>query len=368
MLVLSSCPLFKSLSQGELERLRAVADVRPAAAGEVIFKEGDVGDGLYVVAEGRVQISVLIGETEPQVLFQMGPGEVFGEMAVLESKPRSAAAIAKTEAVVYFLPRGVMVEMLEASPQISLALVRVISNRLREANRQYIREVLQTERLALVGRFARSIVHDLKNPLHIIGLTAELIGMPECRPESRREGQARIGKQVDRISEMVNEILEFTQGANTAFVPAPMSYRLFLQNLLEEMSPELALRSCRIEMPEPPPEVRMMLVPKRLRRVFYNLFHNATDAMPQGGDIQLRFRREGDFLITEIEDAGSGIPPEMSAELFAAFATFGKAHGTGLGLSIAKKIVKDHGGTIGARNLPGRGALFYFALPIQPPA
>jgi signal transduction histidine kinase len=88
--------------------------------------------------------------------------------------------------------------------------------------------------------------------------------------------------------------------------------------------------------------------------------------MPAGGPIRLRFRSEGMHVLTEVEDAGPGIAPEIAGHLFDAFATFGKAHGTGLGLSISKKIVEDHRGKISARNEPGRGAVFSFTLPIHP--
>jgi signal transduction histidine kinase len=68
--------------------------------------------------------------------------------------------------------------------------------------------------------------------------------------------------------------------------------------------------------------------------------------------------------VTEIEDTGSGIAPEIAGQLFEAFATHGKAHGTGLGLSICKKIVEDHGGWIRSGNAPTRGAIFSFGLPL----
>jgi signal transduction histidine kinase len=98
--------------------------------------------------------------------------------------------------------------------------------------------------------------------------------------------------------------------------------------------------------------------------VFYNLIHNATDAMPGGGKILVRFSVTGREVTTEIEDSGPGIAPEIANKLFDAFATFGKAHGTGLGLSICKKILEDHRGRISARNEPGRGAVFTFVLPV----
>ena len=95
------------------------------------------------------------------------------------------------------------------------------------------------------------------------------------------------------------------------------------------------------------------------------LTRRSTDAMPSGGKILLRFRLEQNEVVTEIEDSGQGIAPEIADHLFDAFATFGKAHGTGLGLSICKKIVEDHHGRISARNEPGRGAVFSFVLPVH---
>jgi two-component system sensor kinase FixL len=69
-------------------------------------------------------------------------------------------------------------------------------------------------------------------------------------------------------------------------------------------------------------------------------------------------------VVTELEDNGKGIAPQMLDRLFQAFATHGKANGTGLGLSICKKIVQDHRGRISGRNVPGGGALFSFSIPI----
>ena len=364
MVALEASKLFRQLSPPELSALRWLAKEKTFGAGREIFKEGDKGDGIYVVKDGLVEVSAAVGRSVRHVFARIGPGDVFGEMAVLDYKPRSASAVAAKDSTVYFIPRDEILSLLERSPVLAMALLREISDRLREFNRQYIRETLQAERLAILGRFARSIVHDLKNPLNNIGLSAEIAAMERTSPQARAQAVARIGKQVERISDMIGEILEFTQGEHSDFVLAPANYGAFVLQLVEELRPEIALKAATLEVDGPLPQTHLLLNPKRLRRVFYNLLHNATDAMDRGGRVILRVRSGEREVVTEIEDSGPGVAPEIAGQLFEPFATHGKAHGTGLGLSICKRIIEDHQGWISARNGPEGGAIFSFALPL----
>lgn len=365
MLTLEQSKVFGKLRPEELKALSGIAQERSFPSGQEIFKEGDAGDGLYLVKSGLVEISGLLTDKARHLFLQAGPGEMFGEMAVIEDKPRSASAVARQSTTAWFFSRPDMLTLVETSPALSLVLLREISSRLREFDRQYLREVLQTERLAIIGRFARSIVHDLKNPLNIIGLTAEIAGAENASMQTRQQAQARIRKQVDRISDMIGEILDFTQGSQSTFVLVSSEYSQFVERLLEELRAEVALKSVSIELDGAVPPVKVLLDPKRLRRVFHNLIHNATDAMPRGGRVFVRARLDSKEVVTEIQDTGSGIAPEIADDLFEAFTTYGKAHGTGLGLSICKKIILDHNGSIFARNAPTGGAIFSFALPIS---
>ena len=364
MVSLENSKIFSQLKPAELAELRGMAVERTLGAGQEIFKEGDAGDGVYVVKDGVVEISVAVGQSGRQVFSTVEPGDIFGEMAVIEDKPRSASAAARKGATVYFISRANMLKLVDSSPSLAQALLREISHRLREFNRQYLREVLQAERLAVVGRFARSIVHDLKNPLNIIGLSAEVAGGNHGSPEMRQRAILDIRQQVERISDLISEILEFTQGPSPDLVLPPMDYSLFVDQVVEGLRPEVAIRAATLELENRPPEVELFLNPKRLSRVFQNLVYNATEAMPAGGRIILRFQGGPDEIVTEIEDTGPGIAPEIAGQLFEPFATYGKANGTGLGLSISKRIIEDHKGRIAVRSEPGRGAIFLFALPV----
>jgi signal transduction histidine kinase len=364
MATLETCTLFRNLNPAEISALRQIARDRKFTAGQEIFKERDPGDGVYVVASGLVEISVRVANDQNRVLTQVEPGGLFGEMAVLELKPRSATARAAQDSVVYFIPRDELLLMVRRSPALALELLREISQRLREFNQRYLQETLQTERLAVVGRFARSIVHDLKNPLNIIGLSAEMAALEKATPQARKEAAANIRGQVERVSDLISEILLFTQGTRPNYVMGLSDYTAFVERVLTDIRSEVERRGVQLESGAPPALVRLAFDGKRLRRVFENLIFNAVEAMPDGGKILLRFRVVKDELITEIEDMGPGIAPEIAGQLFEAFISHGKAHGTGLGLSICKRIVEDHQGRIWAQNKADRGAIFAFALPL----
>jgi signal transduction histidine kinase len=367
VVTLENSRLFAQLSPDELKTLHQLAREQEFSPGQEIFRERSPGDALYVLKDGMVEICISVGGSR-QVLSEIAPGDFFGEMAVLEDKGRSASAVAKVASTVYMLPSAGILQLVERSPALALALLREISNRLREFNEQYLREMLQAERLAIIGRFARSIVHDLKNPLNIIGLTAEIVGMSQMPDEGRQEAVTTIRSQIDRISELVGDIIEFTQGTPVAHVLPASNYAEFVNLLLHELKADAALKNVTLELVTPPPSLPVVIHPKRLRRLFHNLTQNATEAMTDGGKLLLRFEVKPDEIVTEFQDTGPGIPAEITGRLFQAFVTHGKSHGTGLGLSICKRIVEDHRGWITARNRPGGGAIFAFGLPRAPEA
>ncbi len=360
-MTLETIPLLRHLNRAELQALRVIAQERRFAAGEEIFREGAPGDGVYFVKSGLVEISG--GAGERRVFSRLGPGEFFGEMAVIELQPRSAAASAAENTEVYFLPRGEMLAFIQHSPALAFALLQQISHRLREFNQLHVREILEAERLAVIGNFARGIIHDLKNPLSIINLTSEMLANPGLNPATRAQLPARIQRQVVRINDLVTDILAFTENRKRAN-SKPGDLRKFVLDLVAELQGELAEKSIGLVLENEPPAGLIPFDARQLGRVFHNLIHNAVDFLGDGGKIFLRFKTAPGEIVVEVEDTGPGIAPEIADKLFQPFATHGKTHGTGLGLTICKKIIEDHGGKIFARNEPGHGAIFHFTLPL----
>lgn len=361
MTTLETIPLFRHLNRAELQALRLIVQERRFAAGQEIFREGSPGDGVYFVKSGLVEISA--GTDARRVFSRLGPGEIFGEMAVIELLPRSATASAAPATEVYFLPRGEMLTFIQHSPALAFALLQQVSHRLREFNHLHLREILEAERLAVIGKFARGIIHDLKNPLNIISLTAEVFASPSLTPEARAQLPGRIQRQVVRINDLVTDILGYTEGRRNADIRLN-DFRAFVQELAAELETDIAAKSIRLVLENEPPTGLVPFDPRQLGRVFHNLVSNAKDFTDEGGAIFLRFKTGAGELLVEVEDTGPGIAPEIADKLFQPFATHGKDHGTGLGLSICKKIIADHGGKIFTRSEPGHGAIFGFTLPL----
>ena len=235
MVALESVNLFRSLAPDELRALCAITQERRFPAGGEIFREGDPGDGVYVVSDGLVEISGVVSAAAHRVFSQLGPGEIFGEMAVIEDRPRSATVTALKDTSVYFIPRDEMLALLQRSPALAFNGLQEISRRLREFNQLHLREVVQAERLAVVGTFARSIIHDLKTPLTIIGLSAEIGCSPAALPEKRAHAQECIRKQILRINDLVGDVLEFTRNRQSDAALTPVVFSDFINELLPDL-------------------------------------------------------------------------------------------------------------------------------------
>lgn len=363
MTALESCRLFEGLPGADRQRLAAAARTVRVAAGQAVFRAGDPGDGLYLIEAGAVQISVQIAGAGERVVARMEAGDFFGEMALVDSGARSASALADSDTHLRFIPRAELLRSFEVFPRLHVNLLREFSVRMRQVNQRYVEETLQAERLALVGRFARTIVHDFKNPLNLVNLSADAIAMPAASADMRQCACARIHRQVERMTNMISELLEFTRGGAATLPQSAFNYATVIQPVLGELTDEIAAREVTLET-EPIPSVHVKLDPARLPRVFYNLVHNAADEMPDGGCVHVSFGVAAGTLTTRVTDTGPGIDPEIAARLFEPFATHGKSQGTGLGLSICRRIVEDHGGRIAARNQPAGGAVFEFTLPL----
>jgi CRP/FNR family transcriptional regulator, cyclic AMP receptor protein len=151
--LLREIPLFEALSSDDLGVLAARLVPRSYRAGEVIFNQGDTGNEMYIVADGQVNI-FLPGEASRRIsLKDLGRGEYFGELGLFDDKPRSASALATTDAALLGLTRSMLASYLENRPQATMPMLRTMAERLRQTNE------------LLSQRAAKNVVEELERNL-----------------------------------------------------------------------------------------------------------------------------------------------------------------------------------------------------------
>jgi CRP/FNR family transcriptional regulator len=142
--LLRSVPLFAGLEENELERFSRVAVPRSFPAGTRVFHEGDRSDACYIVREGSFRVTREHSDGRAITLATLGPGEVFGELAMLDGDTRSASAEALSDGELLALPANDVRGLLARHPEISVKLVAALVRRLREANERISRQSFQT--------------------------------------------------------------------------------------------------------------------------------------------------------------------------------------------------------------------------------
>jgi CRP-like cAMP-binding protein len=158
--VLRGVSLFADLPSADLEELAAGLRRRRYARGQVIFTQGDPGSSLCVIEEGRVRIAVGSDEGKELVLRVLGPGDFFGELALLDDEPRSADAIAQEACQLLLLQRADFLEFVEARPKVATLLLAALSRRLRIASQQAQDVVF----LDVPARLARTLLEQAAGP------------------------------------------------------------------------------------------------------------------------------------------------------------------------------------------------------------
>nr|WP_244154322.1 Crp/Fnr family transcriptional regulator [Desulfospira joergensenii] len=128
---MKTIPLFSGLSESNLEKIHAISTRLEFGKGEIIFQEGDRGDGFYIVQTGKIKVFKLSFEGKEQILHIYGPGHTFGEVPVFEGKSFPASSMALEASGILFLPRNRFVELITQAPALAMNMLADLSKRLR---------------------------------------------------------------------------------------------------------------------------------------------------------------------------------------------------------------------------------------------
>jgi signal transduction histidine kinase len=226
--------------------------------------------------------------------------------------------------------------------------------------------VRHAQTLAVAGRLATALAHEVGTPLNIISGRAEVLMQSLPRADRRREELGIIVGQIDRISGIIRALLDTVRPAK------PEIQRVDLAVAVHRLLPLLRHAARRTSaaldagMAEPLPQV--LADPNQLDQLLINLAVNAIEAVPEKGTVTIEAAAEArdgrDGVALVVRDTGHGIPDELRARVFEPFfTTKPPGRGTGLGLTICRDIVKEHGGEIRVESSPGGGTAVSVWLP-----
>ena len=225
-------------------------------------------------------------------------------------------------------------------------------------------QLLQSEKLAAMGRLTSQIAHELNNPLYGIMNTLELLKTEISAQNKRRKILEMALSETVRLSELLRKMLSFSKPDEEVRQPADINTILDEILLLHEK--QLRERSINISSSFETGIGDVYASKNQLRQVFLNLISNARDAMPDGGTLSVTTRGRGDQAFIEISDTGIGIQEEHLDKIFDTFfTTKDSVKGIGLGLSVCYGFIKDHGGDITVKSTRGSGTTFTITLPLH---
>ncbi|MFH1027210.1 MAG: response regulator [Pseudomonadota bacterium] len=262
-----------------------------------------------------------------------------------------------------------------------------------------LQQLWQAAKLATMGELAASIAHELNNPLATVSLRIESLTAQTPEGDSRRRELAIIGQEVERMGILVANLLQFSRRGRQQISTLDVCEEI--EKTLELINHQFRNNNIRVVREFAAGVPRIFADRQQLRQLFLNLFTNAGDAMPGGGTLTIRVYAQGSgdrgqgsesgvqesgvaqapeprslsgpeadprsptpdpkasaFVVIEIADTGTGIPPEILPKVMEPFfTTKPEGKGTGLGLAICRRIAQEHGGTfsITSEGLPGKG-------------
>jgi len=224
-------------------------------------------------------------------------------------------------------------------------------------------EMLHSERLAVVGRMAARVAHEIKNPLVTIGGFARSILKNPEKTDRCRDSARIIQEEAARLEEILREITDFSRPPKAVRVPEDLNKTL--RHTCALMEDTLAERGVRLVAELDPDLPPVPIDKQQLQQVMLNLIRNGAEAIDQeSGTVTVRSAREAEHAVIRVSDTGPGMLPEVIGRVFEPFFTT-KADGIGLGLAVTKMIVQDHGGRIEAANGPDSGTTFAIRLPLR---
>jgi signal transduction histidine kinase len=370
---------FPGIKAGEIEELITNSQVRTYAPGAVLCRENAVEDRFYMILEGDVEVTKVINNTEARLLKTLGPGDFFGEMALIHNAPRAATVTAKSALTTLELDKTGFDRVLHNSSSVAMAMVSEISNRLRSNDQMAVDDLrLRASELAeayqklaeqdLARReFLTNIAHELRTPLMAASGYLQMLQSGAMRGDQVPMGIETVSRNVQQIVNLVNDILFLQEMELVLPEFQDVDLNAVAKNVTDKYAPKAIERNVNLRFAPSGGLPHVSGDSKSLERALAALVDNAIKFSPKGGDVDVRLSTRGNDIILAVEDHGIGIEKENMGRIFDRFYHL-EGHendlfgGIGLGLAITKQVIEQHHGNLTVTSAPGRGSTFTVTL------
>jgi signal transduction histidine kinase len=378
--ILRSCALFSAFDEQELQELARSAVLITFDQGDMVFREGEPGDHLYVVASGMVRSITRAGCALEQAIDFHGPGTTFGEMALLDGAPRSATAVVARVAELLSIGRLELDALFRRHPAAAEKFLRegvkLLSSRLRSSNERYWKLAGRSLRARATAAHARSrlaslMSHEFRTPLTVIKASAQRMRFGTLPFDTSL--LEKIVQQCRRLEVLVDDLtaLALLQSSQAVQALGDVDLAEVAAEVALEMSGPAGRKGLRLSFCEPNGEAVVVADRALVRRAFRHLMDNAVKYSSDGEILIEAKRREGGAWRLSVRDQGIGIEPGDLERLIASFVQEQDPHnrdveGLGIGLTLVAEVARVHGGRLMVQSTPGEGSQFALELPPRP--
>lgn len=369
---------FPGIKTDEAEEIIAQSRMKSYPAGIVLCREGALEDTFYMILDGGLEVTKVINNSETRLLKTLGPGDFFGEMALIHNAPRAATVTTTTDVVVLELEKGSFEHVLKKSPSIALAMVHEISGRLRQNDQMAVEDLRMRageladayQRLAeqdlVRHEFLTAVAHELRTPLTIANGYLLLLQQGAISQRQLSGVIDTVARNVNQIVTLVNDVL-FLQEIELVLPEfQEVNINEVVRSVAKNYKEKAKARGIQLKIQEKnAPPVRGDA--RSLERALIALVDNAIKFSPKGGEILIKMGVKDSKVMITVKDHGIGIAPEAIPKIFDRFFHLDKSGdnlfgGLGLGLSIARQVIEQHDGLLELKSTPGKGSTFTITL------
>ncbi|HEX9839121.1 MAG TPA: ATP-binding protein [Anaerolineales bacterium] len=372
---------FPGIRPNEIEELISNSQVRSYLPGDVLCREDAVEERFYMILEGDVEVTKSINNSEARLLKTLGPGDFFGEMALIHNAARAATVRAKTALTTLELDKAGFERVLHNSTSIAMAMVSEISNRLRQNDQMAVDDLRMrasqlseayqklAEQEKARREFLSNIAHELRTPLMVATGYLQMLQKGLMSGDQLTAGIDTVARNVQQIATLVNDIL-FLQEMELV-LPAFQAVDMHevAGHVIDQYKAKAGERGVRLHLTRSASRDLPWVSgdSKSLERALMALIDNAIKFSPRGGDVEVRMDRKDDQVIVSVEDHGIGIPEDNMPRIFSRFYHLDRSGddlfgGIGLGLAITRQVIEQHQGSLDVTSMPGKGSTFTMTL------